>query len=151
MLDDGVPHGLPRYWKSGYFTELPEPVITTIVDGRRAQADAHLRRAVLPPARRRHPGRCDRYRLPAPHRLLGFRRHRPVVRARAGRRRGDLGPGLWASVAPSSSGVYVNHLDADDRGRVGPAYGPNFDRLVALKQKYDPDNFFRLNNNIVAG
>ena len=45
--------------------------------------------------------------------------------------------------------MYVNHLDADDKGRVGQAYGPNYERLVSLKQKYDPDNFFRINNNIV--
>ena len=45
--------------------------------------------------------------------------------------------------------MYVNHLDADDRNRVAEAYGPNFDRLVSVKQKYDPDNVFRLNHNIV--
>ena len=28
------------------------------------------------------------------------------------------------------------------------AYGPNLDRLVALKTRYDPDNLFRLNQNI---
>ena len=44
--------------------------------------------------------------------------------------------------------MYVNHLDTDDRGRVASANGPNYERLVSLKQKYDPDNFFRLNNNI---
>jgi hypothetical protein len=48
-------------------------------------------------------------------------------------------------------GVYVNHLDVDDARRVGQAYGPNYERLVSLKQKYDPDNFFQLNNNIVPG
>ena len=56
---------------------------------------------------------------------------------------------LWDEIAPASTGVYVNHLDADDGRRVGQAYGPNYERLVNLKQKYDPDNFFRLNNNIV--
>ena len=56
---------------------------------------------------------------------------------------------MWDEVSGYSTGVYVNHLDADDRGRIGAAYGPNYQRLVALKQKYDPDNVFRLNNNIV--
>ena len=32
--------------------------------------------------------------------------------------------------------------------RVRAAYGPNYDRLVALKNKYDPTNFFRFNHNI---
>jgi FAD/FMN-containing dehydrogenase len=31
---------------------------------------------------------------------------------------------------------------------VRTSYGPNYDRLVALKNKYDPTNFFRLNQNI---
>jgi FAD/FMN-containing dehydrogenase len=56
--------------------------------------------------------------------------------------------GVWDEVAPYSNGVYVNHLDADDKSRIAQAYGPNYERLVGLKQKYDPDNFFRLNNNI---
>jgi len=43
------------------------------------------------------------------------------------------------------------HVDAKARGRVGQAYGPNWNRLVSLKQKYDPDNFFRMNNNIPPG
>jgi FAD/FMN-containing dehydrogenase len=45
--------------------------------------------------------------------------------------------------------VYVNMLDRDEGElRVQDAYGANYDRLVALKKKYDPTNFFRLNQNI---
>jgi FAD/FMN-containing dehydrogenase len=54
----------------------------------------------------------------------------------------------WAALASFSDGVYVNHLDADDRDRIAASYGANYERLVGLKQKYDPDNVFRLNNNI---
>lgn len=43
----------------------------------------------------------------------------------------------------------VNYLDADDASRVRAAYGPNYDRLVKIKRRYDPDNLFRLNQNIV--
>ena len=46
-------------------------------------------------------------------------------------------------------GVYVNYLDKDEgEARVKAAYGPNYERLVAVKKKYDPTNFFRLNHNI---
>ena len=45
-------------------------------------------------------------------------------------------------------GVYVNDLSHDDGDRVRIAYGANYERLAALKKKYDPDNFFRLNPNI---
>ena len=47
-----------------------------------------------------------------------------------------------------STDVYVNHLAYDDEERVKAAYGVNYERLVALKDKYDPTNFFRMNQNI---
>jgi hypothetical protein len=53
-----------------------------------------------------------------------------------------------ASAPFASSGVYVNFLTADETDRVRSAYGPNYDRLVAVKQKYDPQNLFRINQNI---
>jgi hypothetical protein len=45
-------------------------------------------------------------------------------------------------------GVYVNNLGDEGEERVRAAYGPNYERLVALKNKYDPTNFFRMNQNI---
>jgi FAD/FMN-containing dehydrogenase len=48
-----------------------------------------------------------------------------------------------------SRAAYVNFLDTDDGAdRVRAAYGENYDRLVALKRKYDPKNFFRMNQNV---
>jgi FAD/FMN-containing dehydrogenase len=48
------------------------------------------------------------------------------------------------------SGVYVNYLDDDDpQSRVQAAYGPNFERLRAIKNRYDPKNLFHLNQNIL--
>jgi FAD/FMN-containing dehydrogenase len=44
--------------------------------------------------------------------------------------------------------VYVNDLSADDENAVRMAYAANYERLAALKKKYDPENFFRLNPNI---
>jgi len=43
---------------------------------------------------------------------------------------------------------YSNYLSADDHDRVAQAYGPNHERLLELKRRYDPDNLFRLNHNI---
>ncbi len=44
---------------------------------------------------------------------------------------------------------YVNYLDADEAGDpVSEAYGPNYARLRQLKAKYDPKNFFHVNQNI---
>lgn len=42
----------------------------------------------------------------------------------------------------------MNYLDADEAARVQAAYGPNHQRLLALKARYDPTNLFRLNVNL---
>jgi len=45
--------------------------------------------------------------------------------------------------------VYVNYLSEDEGDdRVKAAYGANYEGLVSVKKKYDPTNFFRLNQNI---
>ena len=44
--------------------------------------------------------------------------------------------------------VSVNYLGDEGEERVQAAYGPRYARLVALKTKYDPTNFFRTNQNI---
>jgi len=55
----------------------------------------------------------------------------------------------WPRIESFTSGVYANTNFADSGAdRVRAAYGGNYDRLVALKSKFDPDNLFRLNANI---
>jgi FAD/FMN-containing dehydrogenase len=55
----------------------------------------------------------------------------------------------WQALQPfASRRAYVNFLDDEGTARVRAAYGPNYERLVALKTKYDPDNLFHLNQNI---
>jgi FAD/FMN-containing dehydrogenase len=60
---------------------------------------------------------------------------------------------LFAALRPSlRERAYVNYLDAEDAGRVQDAYGTaTYARLVALKNKYDPTNIFRFNQNIRPG
>jgi FAD/FMN-containing dehydrogenase len=56
---------------------------------------------------------------------------------------------LWDAMRPfSTGGVYANNLGEEGTERVEAAYGENYPRLLALKNKYDPTNFFRLNQNI---
>ena len=56
---------------------------------------------------------------------------------------------FWTAVEPFASGdVYVNHLDAEEATRIRAAYSHGYERLVALKTKYDPTNLFRMNQNI---
>lgn len=46
--------------------------------------------------------------------------------------------------------VYVNDLGGDEGDRIRAAYGANYDRLAAVKMKYDPANFFRWNQNVAT-
>ncbi len=56
---------------------------------------------------------------------------------------------FWRALQPfAGGGVYVNDLSHEDEDRIRIAYGANYERLAALKKKYDSDNFFRLNPNI---
>lgn len=48
----------------------------------------------------------------------------------------------------SEQGGYVNFMAADDQHRIRSNYRENYDRLVQVKTHYDPDNLFRLNQNI---
>ena len=55
----------------------------------------------------------------------------------------------WDSLAPHHTGVYVNFLMEEGEERIRQAYGiEKYNRLKALKRRYDPTNFFRLNQNI---
>ena len=59
---------------------------------------------------------------------------------------------LWDAMRPfSTGGVYANNLGEEGADRVEAAYGENYPRLLGLKNKYDPANFFRLNQNIKPG
>ena len=56
---------------------------------------------------------------------------------------------VWEAMRPfSTGGVYVNNLGDEGEERIRAAYGRNLQRLAAVKATYDPDNLFRLNQNI---
>ena len=48
----------------------------------------------------------------------------------------------------ASAGAYINFMTEEETDRIAFAYGPMYKRLVELKKKYDPTNFFRMNQNI---
>jgi len=58
--------------------------------------------------------------------------------------------GYYEALQPySAEGGYINFMDADDQGRIKANYRGDYDRLAKVKAKYDPDNLFHMNQNIV--
>jgi FAD/FMN-containing dehydrogenase len=57
---------------------------------------------------------------------------------------------FWSELQPHHAGVYMNFLMDEGEERIRQAYGAEkFDRLKALKRRYDPENLLRLNQNIM--
>jgi FAD/FMN-containing dehydrogenase len=62
----------------------------------------------------------------------------------------DWARDYWAGIHPHNlQGGYPNFMMADEGERLKATFGPNFGRLQAIKTKYDPQNLFRMNHNIV--
>ena len=53
-----------------------------------------------------------------------------------------------ASAPYATGGVYINFVTQDETDRIAAAYGKNYKKLVRIKNKYDPNNLFRVNHNI---
>ena len=59
--------------------------------------------------------------------------------------------GIYDATKPQAVGTaYINFMPGDEADRVEAAYGGNYARLLEVKRKYDPDNFFRMNQNVHA-
>jgi hypothetical protein len=55
----------------------------------------------------------------------------------------------WSALHPySAGGAYVNMMMEEGQDRVRASYGDHYDRLAVIKGKYDPNNLFRVNQNI---
>ena len=150
------PPGLRNYWKTSYLKELGDDAIGAMVE-RQATAPSPYAHAVV-------------YTLGGAVGRIG--RQETAVAYRDARH-ALLVVGMWSEPAEddenirwvrefwngmqpfSSGGFYVNYEADVAPERVKAAYGPEkYERLVALKNKYDPANLFRLNQNIkptVAG
>lgn len=56
----------------------------------------------------------------------------------------------WEALNPySSGGVYLNFIMDEGQERIKASYKDNYERLTKIKHRYDPDNFFSMNQNIV--
>ena len=58
----------------------------------------------------------------------------------------------WDALHPfGAGGAYVNFMMEEGEDRIRATYGDNYNRLAVVKAKYDPENFFRVNQNIQPG
>jgi FAD/FMN-containing dehydrogenase len=141
--------GARNYWKSHDFTEISDGAIDTVIEyaGDLPSDQCEIFVANLGGAMGRVPADAMAY----PHRGTEFVMN---VHGRWDDAADDDKCIAWAreffqAAAPYASGsVYVNFMTDDEQDRVKAAYGPNYGRLVELKNKYDPTNFFRFNQNI---
>ena len=150
MVDMVAPYGLRSYWKARFLRELPDEAIDRFVEfantatsPRSLMILEHAHGAVgrLPVTASAFPTRT------APYDLVFIS---AWTDAAEDARHIEWTRKSYASMSEWADGtVYVNALDQDDTGRIAEAYGPNYDRLRAVKAKYDPENRFRRNQNIV--
>lgn len=143
-----MPSGLKSYWRSGFVPKLDCGAIDSIV--------AHIASAPSPSSgffvESMHGAVCNS--KPADtafaHRAPGWDFACASVWQDAAMAEPSMSwvRSFWDSMEPNCAGVYVNTMGEEGESRVRTAYGANYDRLVALKNKYDPTNFFHMNQNI---
>jgi FAD/FMN-containing dehydrogenase len=152
MLDDGGPKGIRGYFKAEFMDELTDEAIDKLARHGAGRAGP-MAQLLMEPMRGAisHMGEDET--------ALGRRDVQWCYHALAMWLEPDpdtadahvaWAKGLAEDMRPhTTAGVYLNFI-SDDEGeeRVRSSYGPKYDRLVALKDRYDPDNMFRLNQNI---
>ena len=154
MLDEGnAEHGIHRYWKSGFTEQISDELLDVLVAGASGFSspkcgivffNIHGAGGRVPADATAVGLRGDKWDLNVITQWLDpteSSRHIAWTRE------------LWGQIEPLISGsAYLNHLAGDDKPeKVRASFGPNYDRLVALKQQYDPTNLFRLNPNVKPG
>jgi len=149
MLDAGSPDGRKYYDRANSLPELSDEAIATIADyaaTRTSPFSQILIQHIHGAAARISPDATAAHALRGEQFLLGIigawedddaATHQSWVRA------------FWSETQPfARAGTYVNFMSEDEGARVRAAYGPNYERLAAIKATYDPENVFQLNQNI---
>ena len=149
LADATVPHGWHYYWKSADLPALDDDVIDALTEHasriRSSRSYAvlfHLGGAVAD---------VDQDTTAYSHRHAAHTLNINAVWLpnQSGQDEIAWSREFFSAVQPHQVGTYVNFLDHDDAARVPAAYGEaTYRRLVALKDRHDPDNVLRLNHNI---
>lgn len=149
MADSDFPHGRRYYTKSGYFQNLNNSTIDCFVDalGTIPSPDTQIELTYLGGAAGQ---------VAADETAFGDRSSPFITNLLANWADAaddalhiswirSLFQKLQAAMTP---GVYVNFMSGDEQDRVPEAYRQRWERMVSIKTQYDPDNFFRLNQNV---
>jgi FAD binding domain-containing protein/berberine-like enzyme len=149
MADAAFPHGRRYYTKSGYFAYLDDSTIDCMLEAVAAipSPETQIELAYLGGAAAR---------VGATETAFGDRSAPFIMNLLANwsDASADAGNiswirGLFNKLRPAMKpGVYVNFMSGDEQDRVPEAYHERWDRMVAVKSHYDPNNFFRLNQNV---
>jgi FAD/FMN-containing dehydrogenase len=150
LLDEGFPAGSLNYWLSSFTRGLPDELIDIAVE-RFATVPSpmsgilfeHFHGAVT---------RVGVTETAVPHRDEGWNLLIPSVWTNPADTDANIAWSreTFASMRPHfGTGRWLNYLGDDQaEDAIRAAYGPNYDRLVEVKRKYDPENVFHLNHNI---
>ena len=149
IIDGAFPHGRQHYWKSGFASGLSAEGIEIMVHFMARKPSPltvcylqqlHGAAARVSPTETAFPHRADQF---------DFAIQSQWEDSSAGEQNVAWTKAFFETMQPHlEKAVYVNNLGEEGDERVRAAYGPNYDRLAALKNKYDTTNFFRLNQNI---
>ncbi len=153
ILDPLLAPGMRNYWKSHSFTTISDGAIDALIDFalKLPSPECEIAFAQLGGAINRVPAGATAY----PHRDLQYvvNIHTRWSNAADDQACIAWARGLFDALTPhATGGVYVNFMPEDEAQRVrAGAYGVNYERLARLKAKFDPDNLFRMNQNIRPG
>jgi FAD/FMN-containing dehydrogenase len=150
MLDAAYPKGALNYWKSSFLASLSDETLRTMIDCF-ARCPTTMGQVLL----EHFHGAVTRVGITDtafPHRAPGYNL---IVLSEWMDPKDNDASIAWARDSYTAmqpflgSGRYVNYLGEEESGDpVAAAYGPNYRRLQQLKAKYDPQNFFHMNQNI---
>ncbi|MGA8621294.1 MAG: FAD-binding oxidoreductase [Candidatus Sulfotelmatobacter sp.] len=149
MADSDFPHGRRYYTKSGYFTYLYNRTIDRLAEAVATipSSETQIELAYLGGAAAR---------IAATETAFGDRSAPFIMNLLANWQEASADAdniswirGLFHKLRPAMKpGVYTNFMSGDEQDRVPEAYHERWDRMVAVKTHYDPNNFFRLNQNV---
>ncbi len=150
LLDAAYPKGALNYWLSSFTTGMPDGLIDTVVE-RFASVPSPMT-AILFEHFHGAVTRVGPTETAVPHREEGWNLLLPSEWMDPADTEANI---AWTkdSFAALSEhfrgGRWLNYLGDDQDDAISAAYGPNYDRLVEVKRRYDPENVFHLNHNIV--